>query len=761
MRAAETAPAAPTTSAAPASVVAPHDWRRTHAVLVAVESYRGSEDSELDGPVQDAIGMHRWLTRQGVPPENIHVLASPLERNRAALDAAVPGGYRTADRADVRRVFRDELRRIDSDWLWVYWAGHGVQARGGRWSLLYPDTRDTDLLGLDADNLIHLMRTECLPGRGVDRVTIVIDACRQALPARTHPQAAVPEELTEATQSNHDRQIFVMRASQAGAVAKNQDGGGVFTTVLLDQLMAAEGDDGAGPDLDRVWSGVAGEFDRRRSDNGHFRQIPTLYAVNWRGDATEPPARPVRASSAPGTPERTRARDKLILETTGLLESGQGGAAATATVVLCDAYASVPPNPLPSAADLVDWALDQPHGVPTLLHVLAGQVPGASVSAPAWEACRLLQDGQWLTGPEYDELVSLLEELDARARGDVAGAARTEIPSLGPLPTEPGALADALEKLLPREHQLPQLLRAVERYAAFHREPVGNRLRDWSSRCAVRIGLEAALLDRRGDADDTAERTGAKSAPVDERVQIRLHPPTGSGQRRRYEVWARRDAGTESLAKVDTPASLAEIQRGVDELLSGHARTNDTVVEFFVAAKDLELDVHCWELGAAGPVRRFLGTDFPVVVRCVEFREERRHLWERKWDRVASAGTGDLHWLPGHMEATRKVYGDLQHQEDIPGVVMTTPKRARQEVFTACLFLGVPVLVWHNERELTEAEHELKALLGTERLTAFPGRLRTLRAASESDENQPGRHLALLWDDPHRPLPEQLDLSAP
>ncbi|MFD0650084.1 caspase family protein [Streptomyces malaysiensis subsp. malaysiensis] len=159
-----------------------HDWRRTHAVLVAVERYNGSDRLNLDGPVRDAIGMREWLTGRGVPPENIRLLASPMERNRAALEAAHPG-YRPAERADVRKVFREGLSHIDGDdWLWVYWAGHGVQTRGGRWSLLYPETSDTDLQGLDADSLVDLVRTDHLRWDAVERVTVVIDACRQALP---------------------------------------------------------------------------------------------------------------------------------------------------------------------------------------------------------------------------------------------------------------------------------------------------------------------------------------------------------------------------------------------------------------------------------------------------------------------------------------------------------------------------------------------------------------------------------------------------
>ncbi|OMI38220.1 caspase family protein [Streptomyces sparsogenes] len=731
-----------------------HDWSRTHAVIVAVEQYNGGDGLNLDGPVHDAIGMWKWLTGQGVPAENIQLLASPLGHNKAALEAVHPA-YRPADRADVRKVFREGLREIDGDWLWVYWAGHGVQARGGRWSLLYPETHDTDLQGLDAENLVHLLRTDCLPySSGVDRVTVVIDACREALPAGTHELADTPDTLTTEPQTIDDRQIFWMRACQAGGVTKNQQRVGLFTSVLLRQLHAASGG-GATPDLDRVWQGVDDEFLRLSEDEGS-RQLPTVSVSNWRQREREYTWAP-----RPSDPTRRRARRQLLLEVGRLCDPFPGSRAGVAAR-LCGAFGEEPPSSAELSTDaMVDWALRHRHGAATLLAALGEALPDEPILSLAREACFVLQPGQWLTCPEYDELVGLLGELSPAAMDDFAGAARAEIPGVFlPAASVPAPLADALEELTCGPHQLPQLLRAVERFAAAADGPPVVDLRDWSLRCAIRLGLEGALHDRRAEAEDRAARARA-AGPVDERLQIRLGP-SGPGQRRAYEVWSRRGDEVVSLAKVDTPSTVEEIQRGLDDLLLRHARVQETLVEFFVEPTDLELDVHCWQLGASGPFERSLGTDFPVVVRCGELREVQRHLWMRRWERVDGASAGDLYRLPGHLDKSRLVYGALQARDDIPGVVMTTPARARAEVFTACLYGGVPVMVWHKARELAEAEAELEPLLGgAEQLKSLPQYLRRLRSASEADESHPGRHVALLWDDPHRPLPERLHLSAP
>ncbi|MEU5923264.1 caspase family protein [Streptomyces antimycoticus] len=737
-----------------------HDWRRTHAVIVAVERYNGSDDLNLDGPVHDALGMRTWLTGRGVPPENIQLLASPMERNRAALEAAHPG-YRPAERADVRKVFRDGLREIDGDWLWIYWAGHGVQAPGGRWSLLYPETSDTDLQGLDADSLMDLVRTDHVHWDGADRVTVVIDACRRALPLDIHELADTPQPLTNVTQTRSDRPVFWMRACQAGAVAMEQDGAGRFTSVLLRQLEAA-GADGAGLDLDQVWKGVQDEFAQVR-EGGSSRQYPTMHVINW-----EQEERTIRLgpSAPPLDPEKRRFRETLVLEASGLLGADPAGSAARVAARLSEHFTTAPPATRPpSAEELVDWALENPHGTITLLAELSAHAP---VRTEIRKACHVLQ-GQWLTRAEYVELVALLGRLDERGRYDVAEEARVLFGLVDLSFHDPALLTDALEELLPKPDQLPQLLRVVERFAAVDEGAVAADLRAWSLRCAERLGLEGQLKERRGEAKEYAESVKAaglaqeRGAPPGGgwvSIQIRLHPSSGPGQRRAYEVWTRRGEDVSSLAKVDTPASLEEIRNGLEAVLSAQPYSPDTLVEFFVPSTDLDLAVHRWQF--AQPVERHLGTDYPVVMRCTEFREPQRHdLWKRRWKQVGAAGTKSLRWLPGHLDCG-EVYRVVQQSVDTPGAMTTTSRRARQDVFNACLFGGVPVLIWHGEAEPSIAEDEVRKLLGEERpLRSLPQRLRELRSDSDPYKSHHGRHMALLWDDPHRPLPDQLDLSAP
>ncbi|MBL1112761.1 caspase family protein [Streptomyces sp. 110] len=736
-----------------------HDWRRTHAVIVAVEQYRGGDGWTLDGPVNDALAMRTWLTGLGVPAENIRLLASPTEGNKAAVEAA-DRDYRPADGPTIRQVFMEELRSLDADRLWIYWAGHGVQAPGGRWSLLYPETRDRDMRGLDALNLMTLLRTEHLPKSGMGRVTVIIDACWQALPLRTHLMVAEPETLTRKPVINKSREIYWMRACQPGAVSKNQQGAGLFTSVLLRQLEAASAG-GVAPDLDRVWQGVRDEFARLGRDEG-LRQFPTVHISRGDGNGEDVPLGRPRS---PLDEQKRRERGKLI-HAVGALLGERPGRAAEVVVGLWEQFTTEPPSTTPpSAEELVDWALENPHGTVTLLAELSDRAP---VRPEISKACHALQN-QWLTRAEYAELTGLLERLGQRGRCDLAEEARSLF-GLVELPFhDPARLADALEELLPKPDRLPQLLRVVERFAAVDDGPVAAELRAWSLRCAERLGLKGQLMERRGEATEYAEALKANGLAQDQgappgggrgSIQIRLHRSSGPGQLRGYEVWTRRGEDVHALAKVDTPASLDEIQDGLEALLSAQPYAPDTLLEFFVSATDLELAVHQWQF--ARPVKRHLGTDYPVVMRCTEFRESQRHdLWKRRWDRVGTAGTQELRWLPGHMDCG-EVYRVVQQSMDTPGALTTTPSRARADLFNACLFGGVPVLIWHGEAEPSIAEDEIRELLGAERpLRSLPQRLRELRSDSDPYKSHHGSHMALLWDDPHRPLPDPLDLSAP
>ncbi|MBZ6109360.1 MULTISPECIES: VMAP-C domain-containing protein [Streptomyces] len=744
----------------------PHDWARTHAVLVAVEAYAGGTDWDLSGPANDAARMMRWLLERGVPGNRMHLLASPLAENEGLLAGFTEAHRSTAERGEVRRVFRDELRRIDVDWLWVYWAGHGIQSGGNRWSLLYPESRTGDPLGVDAENLVSLLRTTHLPARGPGRATVVIDACRSALSPREHAQAQPPETIAAHPETHRTRQIFLMRASRAGEAAKNRAGAGVFTSQLMDRLEAESRSDAAAvPDLEQVSAAVLADFRRLETVAG-AGPVPTFYVRDWHGNESHYSHRPLLGRL---TELQTADRDKLALCVQAALTARTAVTTRVAAELMGELGSGLPcaPDELEAGA-IVDWSLTRPHGTVTLIHLLAScGVSKAETGAMRRNSLQLAR-GRWLLCSEQDELVRLLSSLPGDFAKAFADAARDEALGVVFTDTEPKALASHLEELPADERRLPRLLGAVERVAAvMSSDPLAEQLREWSQNCALRLGenMLAALGSRRAELaeraaharPDTDDRIG-----TEDRVQIRLSRPVDPSGRRTCQIWTRTAAGAESVRTQDVPVPLADLQRIVDAVLTRHGRAHRTLVEFFVDAADLDLDVHRWRIGADGPVERSIGTDFPVVLRCTEYRRhDQEHLWQRRWKRAATAQVDDLHWLPANLTTVKAVHGSVSAREDAPGTVLTAAGAHRSAAVTACLFGGVPVMVWRGGAEHGDLETELRSFLDGGPLGALPARLRRLRAACDADEQHSGGRLALLWDDPECPLPRGLDLSAP
>ncbi|MFF9017481.1 caspase family protein [Streptomyces sp. NPDC014870] len=750
-------PAAAPDDRPPGRTAHPTDLTDAHAVVVAIEAYTDGGDSNLDGPVEDAVGMMRWLTMKGMPRDRITLLASPLEKNKGKFDEFADISYRPADRETIRAVFRRELKALSGDALWVYWAGHGVQMRGNRWGLLYPSTVGDDLSGAGVDNLVTLLRTSHLPPQRVRRATVIIDACRSAQPPRKHVKATDAEDLTNETQSNFERQVFLMRASQAGVEAKNRGGSGLFTTTLLDVLERLS-PVGAAIDLDAAWLAVCERFEQLRA-SGDTPQVPTAYRLNWDAQEDEFDPRPVPAADI-GT-----ALGSSLIRVTRAALAAPGASADRVALRLCELLGIRQPDDEGEvrANDLVSWALTRPHGVTTLRHVLSTE-PGGALDDELWKTVRAEVCDRWLLGREYDELLELLlceeesvHKLFADTARDVVGLVLDS--------DRPADVVDQLEAVTPAPGGLPVLLRTVEHSAALLMpQPLADALRDWSLNCAKRLGVESALEERRAAAEAAARRLASAAGPataIVDCVQIRLSGPDADA-RRTYQVWTSGAFGTEMLDLDDTPKGLAAVESDLDTILSRHARPGLTRVEFFLADGDLELPVHRWRIGAGDPVDRSLGVDFDVVVRCAEYRDKNEVRWRQRWSKVGTAATRELHELSGQSWDKPKVYAELQTKENAPGVVFSgTPAADRAGVLTMCVFGGVPVVIWHGGAEQDDVREQLEQLLADRRLADVPAVLRRLRAACDTEDEHPGRHLALLWDNPERPLPRPLVLAAP
>ncbi|MGK3091892.1 caspase family protein [Streptomyces sp. WAC01490] len=746
----------------------PHDWQRTHAVIVAVESY-ADRAWNLSGPAHDAARVMRWLRARGVPESGMDLLASPLEQNEGILADFTGVRRSTADRAEVRRVFQKELLRLEVDWLWVYWAGHGLKTGGNRWSLLYPDTRAGDPLGVDAENLVSLLRTAHLPALRPERVTMVIDACQSTLSEGQQARALAPEPIA-AFPERGSRKLFVMRASRPGEAAKNRDGAGVFTSYLMDRLEAgSRKDSAAAPDLGQVWAEIRAEFDLRKATEGGG-QTPTVHLRDWNDDELVYSDTTMGAAALGNLSHNQRLeRQQLALWVEAAHASDPGAAARLAAAVSAETGTAPPCSADDMTGELlVDWSRSRPHGISTLIHLLSREACGIDGETVRLHTLHLTQ-GRWLLCSEYDALSRLLTGMPADACRALVAAAREEVPAAVIDEIEPLALIDHMEELSvfsPTLPRLPRLIGAVERLAAAVGGELAERLREWTLNCAARLGsfvpqlLQARRLELNELALCAAGSEGGTSP--DDRIQIRLSAAAGASRDRTLQAWLRGSAAVQSLATYDTGLPELEIRQAVDDLLTRYGRANVTRVEFFLDLADLELDVHRWEIGAEEFYGRPMGNDFPVVVRCAEQRvRNREHLWRQRWKRVESGRTQDLHWLSAGPTTIAAVHGALAERDDAPGVVVRAVGEDRAATFGASVFNGVPVMIWRSGPETEGIEKELTSFLEGEALSSLPDKLRRIRAGSAADQQRAGGRLALLWDDPQHPLPPRLDLAAP
>ncbi|MDT0483025.1 caspase family protein [Streptomyces doebereineriae] len=320
----------------------PPNPARTYAVVVAVSQYAyGSPDWDRPALDEDAARFSAWLRSSGVPSEHIIELK---------------GAEATVER--VRSVLVGQVPLLHGDFLWVYWAGHGVIDKEDRLRLLLAGQPANDMRNLGLEDLLALYRTSFLPG--FTRQTFVIDACQQDAERMDIPLGS-PLDLPPSGEKKDeaDQQVWVAAQLNTGAAYGPQ--GGLFSAAVLSLLGAGRTLDGTVTEAE-LQRGVRAEADRAglggaRDDlqepirvlyrnSGGSREPMVLLARPARdgnrppGQTSSPPVAHRIPLPPPGVTSRAAPDDRfrVRLETRWCLTSGQ------CTDVLAD----------PSGDDLVE-----------------------------------------------------------------------------------------------------------------------------------------------------------------------------------------------------------------------------------------------------------------------------------------------------------------------------------------------------------------------------------------------------------------------
>ncbi|MFH0520864.1 trypsin-like peptidase domain-containing protein [Streptomyces sp. M41] len=307
----------------------------------------------------------------------------------------------------------------------------------------------------------------------------------------------------------------------------------------------------------------------------------------------------------------------------------------------------------------------------------------------------------------------------------------------------------------------PDAARALERWV----ERRADRLPDHLRALVVEKGVTPSTARNRVCADDG-------DGPV---VAVELIPDLFRPHDRfHWRIWCwRGGAGTVRAldeGPSDEGAALAELPhllggplaRAFAQLDAGPRQTR---LELALPVEHFDVDVHLWRPGPVvrslrpHPAERPFGVHRQVVLRCLKRCGEPADMWRERWRGVVEGG---LKALPVPSPAYAKDTLEAAPPGAVP-VLCRSPGES-SGTLTEAIGAGYAVVLWNLKAEHAhgcgagcEQLHDRTArLLGsTGRATALPERVRALRERiSEADEDAFwAEHLALLYDDPHRPIP--------
>jgi hypothetical protein len=264
----------------------------THALIVGIERYAAGPQWDLNGPLNDALAIRKWLLGSGVPAGQIHLHVSALEANHAEVNHLKIGHQEATDQA-LRKTI-ESLKKIppsQAELLFLFWAGHGLISAEHQ-SLLLAHATDLDMACYRVDNLRTSFANDGCPGFA--HQIFLFDTCRSF---HRRPQAPPPGvELPSGASITKSQFLFF--ASQEGQAATNlgQEQCGLFTKVLLEQLPSSQDTRNAWPpDMESIVKSVQLVFD----ENQQQYPVYTNYR-DWQGNKTIDPL-PADAALNPGS----------------------------------------------------------------------------------------------------------------------------------------------------------------------------------------------------------------------------------------------------------------------------------------------------------------------------------------------------------------------------------------------------------------------------------------------------------------------------
>jgi hypothetical protein len=378
---------------------------------------------------------------------------------------------------------------------------------------------------------------------------------------------------------------------------------------------------------------------------------------------------------------------------------------------------------------------------------------------------------------EYDrqELLHLLGENPSSRLAELVRAAAGPAAELTSADHRPAEALATLERMNAQPDGVPPLLLFVEYLAAAADDQRAAALRAWNDRQATRLGVtERIKAVRLAQATEPGEAEKVAAYLV-----VRIEPDLLDTGTLVVVHWRHNDPGgwrprrSEPFTG-DLDAVRAHVAELVAEAESGWAKDASAIrIEFLLPYALLNLPVDQWDLEAGSSLPRPLGLHYPVVVRSLDrARSPRWHReWRRRWDLLkqvpAGLTTPEEHWLWSDGAKRRHLTAldaKLAAQKKVVSLVLrSAPDGANPGEVLVGVRSGVPVMIWHRVESARSAfEAEIKSL--RDALPELVEHLRLLRSRARQavrPDTHVGSRVALLWDDPERPVEPQDPPAAP
>ncbi|MFI6322719.1 hypothetical protein ACIBG8_34625 [Nonomuraea sp. NPDC050556] len=184
------------------------------------------------------------------------------------------------------------------------------------------------------------------------------------------------------------------------------------------------------------------------------------------------------------------------------------------------------------------------------------------------------------------------------------------------------------------------------------------------------------------------------------------------------------------------------------------ARGGPLLLEFMLSPELVNLAVDEWprRVSAHLPARP-LGADYEVMLRTDERLRPRARIRQLhvRAERL-SRGQGEVHVVPGEPVDLAAVHETLLHGENLVACVLSAPPDTVEGLaqLTAALDAGLPIVLWCRD---IEANEDFRAAMGeilrAEQILSVSQNVLRLRSSRLSY-----RCVSLLWDDPHRTIPD-------